>query len=222
VPASDAGPARDSANEQPGRPGPAAGSAATQSAPTQSAPAAPDAATAPAPAPSAPAAASTAPTAPTAPASAASAGGADGPGLEQLTAALAAAEPELRAPAKAACKDGTFLSVDGTTAVFELATGVPTRHAERFRGDIESALSERLGQRVTLTIVPHGDSAPSASSAPRISGGAVDLAEPESDETLTIDIHELEDATDVAETGIDRLTRAFPGAVVIEEDEVTG
>ena len=77
-------------------------------------------------------------------------------------------------------------------------------------------------QRVTLTMVPHGDSAPAASAAPRISGGAVDLTEPESDEALTIDIHELEDATDVAETGIDRLTRAFPGAVVIEEDEVAG
>ena len=117
------------------------------------------------------------------------------------------------------------MSIDGASAVFELAAGVPTRHADRFRGDIESALSDRLGRPVTLTMVPHGDGAPAASATPRISGGAVDLTEPaadEADEALTIDIHELEDATDVAETGIDRLTRAFPGAVVIEEDEVTG
>ncbi len=203
-------------------PGPAPASAeptaATGPPPaTDDAPAAPTAATGSAPADPG----TTSPTAASAP-PATSAGGDGGLGLEQLTAALAAAEPDLRAPAKAACKDGTFQSVDGTTAVFELATGVPTRHAERFRADIESALSDRLGQRVTLTMVPHGDSAPAASATPRISGGAVDLTEPEADEALTIDLHELEDATDVAETGIDRLTRAFPGAVVIEEDEVTG
>jgi DNA polymerase-3 subunit gamma/tau len=214
APAPDAVPASDSATNQPGP--------ATPAATTGSVPAAPPSSSAPVTAPDDAAAA---PAEPTAPAPAASPGGDGALGLEQLTAALAAAEPELRAPAKAACKDGTFVSVDGASAVFELATGVPTRHAERFRGDIESALSDRLGRPVTLTMVPHGDGIPAASATPRISGGAVDLTEPaadEADEALTIDIHELEDATDVAETGIDRLTRAFPGAVVIEEDEVTG
>jgi DNA polymerase-3 subunit gamma/tau len=209
APSPDPGPASTSDQSAAAETGP------IEPAPTETAPAEPAAAEA---APAEPAAAPPTP----APSSAAGAGGDGALRLEQLTAALTAAEPELRAPAKAACKDGTFLSVDGTTAVFELATGVPTRHAERFRADIESALSDRLGQRVTLAIVPHGDSAPAAAAAPRISGGAVDLTERESDEALTIDIHELEDATDVAETGIDRLTRAFPGAVVIEEDEVTG
>ena len=34
---------------------------------------------------------------------------------------------------------------------------------------------------------------------------------------MFIDLHELEDANDVATTGIDRLTAAFPGAELIEE-----
>ena len=52
----------------------------------------------------------------------------------------------------------------------------------------------------------------------------MDIAEVEADEAeqaRTIDITELEDANDVAETGIDRLTKAFPGAVVVDPDEVT-
>ena len=47
----------------------------------------------------------------------------------------------------------------------------------------------------------------------------MDIAEVEADEAeqaRTIDITELEDANDVAETGIDRLTKAFPGAVVAQ------
>lgn len=129
--------------------------------------------------------------------------------------------PTLRAPAKAACLDGRFVRVDGQTAVYELGLGVPLRHAERFRSDIESALREHLGAgALALQMVPSGE-ADDAVAAPRISGGAVDLVEAEVAEGLTIDIAELEDANDVAETGIDRLTKAFPGAVVLDADEVT-
>jgi hypothetical protein len=137
-----------------------------------------------------------------------------------VTAALDAVLPTLRAPAKAACLDGRFVRVDGQTAVYELGLGVPLRHAERFRSDIESALREHLGGPLVLQMVPSGE-ADDAAGAPRISGGAVDLVEAEVAEGLTIDIAELEDANDVAETGIDRLTKAFPGAVVLDADEVT-
>jgi hypothetical protein len=144
--------------------------------------------------------------------------------VAQVAAALEAVLPTLRAPAKAACLDGSFVQVDGAEAVYELGMGVPLRHAERFRSDIESALREQLGQSVVLQMVPSGE-APDGSGAPRISGGAVDLAEvdadADADESLTIDIAELEDANDVAETGVDRLTKAFPGAVVLDADEVT-
>ena len=142
--------------------------------------------------------------------------------VARMAAALEAVLPNLRAPAKAACQDGAFVTADESTAVFELGMGVPLRHAERFRVDIEAALREQLGQQISLQLIPSGDAADHA--APRISGGAVDIAEVEADEAeqaRTIDITELEDANDVAETGIDRLTKAFPGAVVVDPDEVT-
>jgi hypothetical protein len=147
------------------------------------------------------------------------AAGPRGADVAQVAAALDAVLPELRAPAKAACQDGSVVRVEDTTVVFELGTGVPLRHAERFRADIESALRARLGSQITLHLVPSGEA--DVAGAPRIAGGAVDLAEAEAEEARVIDITELEDATDVAETGIDRLTKAFPGAVVLDEDEVT-
>jgi hypothetical protein len=143
------------------------------------------------------------------------AAGPRGADVAQVAAALDAVLPELRAPAKAACQDGSVVRVEDTTVVFELGTGVPLRHAERFRADIESALRARLGSQITLHLVPSGEA--DVAGAPRIAGGAVAEAE----EARVIDITELEDATDVAETGIDRLTKAFPGAVVLDEDEVT-
>jgi hypothetical protein len=141
--------------------------------------------------------------------------------LESVAAALEAVLPTLRAPAKAACQDGAFVRVEGASAVYELGLGVPLRHAERFRSDIESALRAQLDQPLSLVLVASGDN---PDSPPRISGGAVDLAEAEAaeaEDVMTIDIAELEDANDVAETGIDRLTKAFPGAVVLDADEVT-
>lgn len=141
--------------------------------------------------------------------------------LTQLGPALEAVLPNLRAPAKGACQDGSFVGIDGLRATFSLGVGVPLRYAERFRVEIEAALRDQLGQPVELLLVEAGGTSGDSvnASAPRISGGAVGLAEPASEEE-TIDITELEDANDVAETGIDRLTRAFPGATVLDADEV--
>ncbi len=146
--------------------------------------------------------------------------------VERLSAALAAVLSELRAPAKAACQDGSFVAVEGSSAVFELGLGVPQRHAERFRADVQAALSEHLGAPLALEFVPSGESptptstkSSSAVGAPgaEMAGAAGETDDP--DEVLEIDISELEDA-DVAETSVDRLTRAFPGAVVVDTNEV--
>ena len=141
--------------------------------------------------------------------------------LTQLGTALEAVLPSLRAPAKGACQDGSFVAVEGLRATFELGVGVPLRYAERFRAEVESALRGQLGQPLELLLIEVGGSSGGSAnpSAPRISGGAVAHAEPASEEE-TIDMTELEDANDVAETGIDRLTRAFPGATVLDADEV--
>lgn len=115
--------------------------------------------------------------------------------------------------------------VDATTAVYELGMGVRLDFAERFRSEIETLLRDQLGSPITLQMVASGDAPGARTVAPRIAGGAVDLdeaaAEAEAEEVATIDISELEDADDVAETSVERLTKAFPGAVLVDEDEVT-
>lgn len=143
--------------------------------------------------------------------------------VASLAAALTAVMPGLRAPAKAACQDGSFVAVDGSSAVFELGRGVPQRHADRFRAAVQTALSEHLGVPLELEFVPSGESPTPTptTSGPAVGAPGAEAAEQtaDSDEVLEIDISELEDA-DVAETSVDRITRAFPGAVVIDPSEV--
>ncbi len=145
--------------------------------------------------------------------------------------------PELKALGRAVFKDGTFGAATAAGVVFELAPGVPKEHAERSRPVVEAALTAHIGRPVTLQIVAAGDAPPvSPGAAPRIAGGAVDLTESDAandapvgagsgevdlDESVEIDLTELTDATDVAASGIERLTRAFPGAELIDEDEVS-
>lgn len=75
---------------------------------------------------------------------------------------------------------------------------------------------------------PSAPSGPAATNAapdtpaPRTGGSLMD-ATPDGDEDdeeyVDIDIDELEDASDMAISGIDKVIRAFPGAVIIEEEQ---
>ena len=120
------------------------------------------------------------------------------------------------------CQDGSFVMVDAATAVYELGLGVRLDYAERFRSEIEASLRDQLGRPISLQLVASGDG-PDSGAAPtadlRRVGRSGRGRRPE--EAATIDISELEDANDVAETSVERLTKAFPGAVLVDEDEVT-
>lgn len=58
----------------------------------------------------------------------------------------------------------------------------------------------------------------STSSVPSDSSPAATDEDMSSDDEMYMDVSELEDATDVATTGLERLLEAFPGATVIEQD----
>ena len=205
-----------------------------KSAPAPPVPEAP-AAAAPAPAPepaapeppaSAPPSAEPRPTAASAePRPAAASAGGGGLSVESVRAALAdAVLPQLKGVAKALYSTGEVVSVDGTGVVFALAIGVPRDRAERAIPDVQRLLSEHLGSAVTLRVVEHDDvealggggAGPAAPAA-----GAQEPPPDEAEDSAVIDVHSLEDAHDVAQTGIERLTKVFPGATVIEDDEVT-
>ena len=159
--------------------------------------------------------------------------------LETVTAAFPdLVQQHLKGIAKAFFDGGQVVNVEGDgTVVYALALGVTIDRARPKLGDVESMLASHFGRPVPVRLVEDGDAADLRPGGPppmqrRPRGGSsepsgatprgaapVDEPDDEDDEDLRVDINELENA-DVAATGIDRLTQAFPGAVLISEDEV--
>ncbi len=194
-----------------------------------SSPSAPAATPAPAPAPSsaappAPAAPVSEPSAPTtapAPAPAPAAGGGTVT-LEQLAAAMTESVlPTLSGMTKSLYGGGRFVGeADGK---FQFALdNVPDRvlpRAQAALADVEAALSVRVGQPVSVHLTNGGEgssSAPSSSGTPAPT--PVVAADTDQDERDHIDVSDLEDATDVSTSGVDKLVQAFPGAELIEQE----
>jgi DNA polymerase-3 subunit gamma/tau len=206
---------------------PAAPAAATSSSPPPPRPASRprrDQSAAPAPAAAAPPAPSAAPAGRTT---------ADGlPDRDALTLGWADhVLPTLSGLSKAMYAVGRFLSVEGGTAVYALPNEVHRQKCEGKRLEVEAALAKHFGRAVPLRLVvddggsgsgtddPFDTEPPDGGggSGPRArQGGGRAAAAPVDDES--IDIHELVDAPADPRTHLDRLTEAFPGAQLQEED----
>ena len=215
-------PTRPSPPKPPTRPG-----APSRPGSADPSPSAPAATPAPAPAPSsaappAPVALVSEPSAPTtAPASAPAAGGGTVT-LEQLAAAMTESVlPTLSGMTKSLYGGGRFVGeADGK---FQFALdNVPDRvlpRAQAALADVEAALSVRVGQPVSVHLTNGGEgssSAPSSSGTPAPT--PVVAADTDQDERDHIDVSDLEDATDVSTSGVDKLVQAFPGAELIEQE----
>ncbi len=114
-------------------------------------------------------------------------------------------------------KSGRFLSVDGNTAVF----GVPNAHyqprVEEVKGDVEQAILSMFGANVVIDVIVDGDAPPppgNRSTAPTPATPATP-ANSEAEIADVGDVTELADAPDIASTGVDRITQAFPGATIV-------
>jgi len=138
--------------------------------------------------------------------------------------------PSLRGVAKAVYGAGRFVSVSDTGAVFALENAPTRDRAESFRPDVEAALSAHFGVPLRLVLVDGSDPHEAASDAP-VPAQPVQSAQPvadgpssvdgetaDDDESAIGDVHELEDA-DVAANDVERLTRAFPGATLLNGAE---
>ena len=158
---------------------------------------------------------------------------------ELVAAALASlVETTLKAVAKAVYAEAVVDRIDGTTAVLAVPNDGYIQRGQKSADDVAGALSAELGTAVTIQLVVAG-AAPSAAAARPApaspaagpSDGSASAAAPtepvaadqaDEDEDLTsIDVSELEDAPDVATTGVDRLTQAFPGAVLVDGGDTT-
>jgi len=114
-------------------------------------------------------------------------------------------------------RSGRFLSVDDTTAAF----GVPNAHyqprVEEVKGDVEQAILAMFGASVTISVVVDGDAPPppgTRAAAPEPAPTPV-VANSEAEMAEVGDVSELADASDVAASGVDRITQAFPGATIV-------
>ncbi len=103
---------------------------------------------------------------------------------------------------------GRWLSIDGDTAVFGLPNPVHAQRCEECRPEVEAGLRARFGRPVAVRIAVDDDAVdPSAPSTP----------EPiEVDQPSDVDLAELTDADDIAETGVDRVAAMFPGAELVD------
>ena len=145
-----------------------------------------------------------------------------------------AVAPRLKGIAKAIYTQGRFVAVAGGRAVFAVENEPTRTRAEKYRRDVESLLSERLGTEVPLEIVteaeaprfsaadapePNGSSRAAQPGPDRAPGTSPQVEEPsESEEQIMAEVDQLEEA-DVVHTGVDRLTEAFPGAELIESED---
>ena len=93
------------------------------------------------------------------------------------------------------------------------AAPVPPPH--RLPGSIRRSLPSAPTAGTPAPAPPVGTAGRDAPSAPPASV----VGDDDEEGDLMIDLNELEDADDVAVSGLDRLTAAFPGAELIQTDE---
>ena len=118
--------------------------------------------------------------------------------------------PRLNGLTKAIYGVGRFLPPEDGCAVFALPNDVHRGKCEQKRPEVEAALQDHFGHPLRLKLVVD-----QAEGAPRTE--RVPEPEPEPDLDEHIDIRHTEPAPDV-KTDVDRLTDAFPGAELLQEE----
>ncbi|MFV0451854.1 MAG: DNA polymerase III subunit gamma/tau [Propioniciclava sp.] len=134
--------------------------------------------------------------------------------LTSATAALAEQLDDLSQRARVRFKGGRVLDVTDSTIRFGVPNGIHRDRCREVTGEVEQALSAHFGGPVSVEVVVDDEStAPVDPAKPRHHRPSPSDQD-EADDIGPID--QLDDATDHTGTGVDRLTRAFPGSQVID------
>ncbi len=150
-----------------------------------------------------------------APAPSTSAAAAEIPTLAELAQAWAdAVLPSLKQGTRAMFLTGRFVEPESDRAVFALANGPTRDHCEKKRPEVEAALASHFGRSIPLRLIALADDGPGG--APEPSTGAPAATSAREDDDDVGDVHALEDAPTAA-TGVERLSVAFPGAELVDE-----
>ncbi len=130
--------------------------------------------------------------------------------------ALAKSLERVSQKARVRFKGGTVSAAEDTTVIFAAPNQIHRDRCAEVKHDVEAALSEHFGAAITVEVVVDGDALGSTIMDPtKIDRSA--RKEPEAAEDIG-PVSELADADDTASTGVDRLTKAFPGSKVIEHN----
>jgi DNA polymerase-3 subunit gamma/tau len=131
----------------------------------------------------------------------------------------------LPARAKARYASGRFVAVDEQGAHFALPNAAHREQCVEQQADVEKALSDHFGTKVTLVLhvddtgsPPAAGPGPSPAASSRSAGAASPPPVPPADEVDYVDPSEMEDtSTDQASAAQARLLQAFPGASEVAE-----
>ena len=128
------------------------------------------------------------------------------PSRDELTLAWADnVLPQLKGMAKALYAAGRFVSSEDDAAVLALPTAPHKQKCEERRKEVEAALAAHFGRPIPLRLVVDSGEAAPATAARSVP-----------DEV--IDVSELIDAPAAPTSSIDRLTQAFPGAELLNDE----
>ena len=117
-------------------------------------------------------------------------------------------------PARARFLAGSVTAVEGSVVHFVLPTDTQVTRCEKFRGEIETALTNALGTPLTLAL--RAGETPTPSTMPGAAQPAA-AAEPKQHES-EIDIHDLTDAEVGNASVVERIADVFPGAEVLQQE----
>lgn len=105
----------------------------------------------------------------------------------------------------------------GANVVF----GVPNAHyqprVEEVKASVEQAILAMFGASVSIDVVVDGDAPPPPGNRSTAPAPATPAAPANSEQEIADvgDVNELVDAPDIAASGVDRITQAFPGATIV-------
>lgn len=113
---------------------------------------------------------------------------------------------------------GRWLSIDGAEATLGLPNAPHAARCEELRSEVESALTAAFGTPITIRLTVDSAAIDPGDRRAVASGRTTRADEPE--EVLDAEaIAALDDATNIASSGIDRIAAIFPGAELVDEPE---
>jgi DNA polymerase-3 subunit gamma/tau len=113
---------------------------------------------------------------------------------------------------------GRWLAVDGNEATLGLPNAPHAARCEELRTDVEASLTAAFGTPITIRLTVDSGAIDPGDRRAMASGRAARAEEPE--EILDREaIDALDDATNIASTGVDRIAAIFPGAELVDEPD---